>query len=121
MADKQKQLVPPSEGERAKALVREHFEQIDATWQRNRSERDLIGLLRVDDDGRWFVGMSNRQDKIVEVPEMLEHFPQLARPAWKAHPEFLPGTAMWLIVGSPPFWTCLRVHKTIRMVSGGSA
>ena len=121
MADKQKQPAHPSDGERAKALVREHFDQIDAIWQRNHSLRDLIGLLRVDGDGGWSVGMSHRQDKIEEVPEMLEHFPQLAQPAWKAHPEFLPGTAMWLIVGAPPYWRCLRVHKTIRMVPGGSA
>lgn len=121
MAEKQKQLAPPWEDERAKALVREHFTEIDAVWQRNRDRRDLIGLLRVDADGRWFVGINEREDTIEQLPELLENFPNLARPAWKAEPTFLPGTAMWLIVGEPPLWRCLRVHKTAPMVPGGDA
>jgi len=107
--------------DRATALVREHLDVIDESWQRVREVDDLIGLLRVEDDGSLFLGLTERVEKIEQAPELLEYFPQLSRPAWQASPVLAAGTAMWLIVGaSPPQWTCMRVHKTV-VVSGGSA
>lgn len=105
----------------ATALVREHLDAIDESWERLHEGDDLLGLLRVEDDGSLFFGLTERAEKIEQAPELLEYFPQIARPAWQASPVIAAGKAMWLIVGvSPPEWTCMRVLKTIVM-PGGSA
>ena len=121
MEGRLKLLERSPDADRATALVREHFDAIDERWQGVHEGNDLLGLLRVEEDGSLFLGLTERAEKIEQAPELLEHFPQIARPAWQATPVLAAGNAMWLIVGvSPPRWTCMRVHKTF-VVSGGSA
>ena len=109
-------LKPLSEEEYATAVVQRHFEQINAMWLRNRHCLDLLGVLcTAHSTGGWCLAMSDRQQKIVEAPELLRWLPQLARPAWTATPERTPGTAIWFIVGAPGNWTCLRMQRPLVM------
>jgi hypothetical protein len=97
--------------ERAVALAQQHCLQLEEMWRRNRAHgADLVGALRSDEDGSWFVGMNERRELLDQSPALLEHFPQLDRPAWCALPHVGPGTAFWLIVGEPPCWTCMRMR-----------
>ena len=109
------------ESEAAEALVVKHFGLIESAWERcRRSGEDLLGVLDVDAKGKWFVGMSPREDAI-EVSAMLEHFPQLSEPAWDAQPKVDRGGAIWLIVRSPDVSVCIRVHRPTRLAPGGDS
>lgn len=49
--------------ERAVALAQEHCLQLEEMWRRNRAHgADLVGALRIDEDGSWFVGMNGRRE-----------------------------------------------------------
>jgi hypothetical protein len=111
----------PQSSEAAESLVLEHFERIDASWKRSRDKPDLLGVLRVRDDGDWFIGMSGRRHVIEESPDILSFFPQLAEPAWEAEPHTSPGHAVWLIVRAPELAVCVRLHRRKRLVRGGDA
>lgn len=96
---------------RAVALAQAHCLHLEELWRRNRSHgADLVGALRIDEGGSWFVGMNDRRELLDRSPALLEHFPQLASPAWCASPNVGAATAFWLIVGEPPCWTCMRMR-----------
>lgn len=110
------------ESEAAESLVARHYGLIEAAWERcRRSGRDLLGVLDVNAKGKWFVGMSARTEAIDGTPAMLQHFPQLSKPAWEADPPIDEGGAIWLIVRSPEVSACVRVHRLIRLAPGGES
>jgi hypothetical protein len=108
------------ESEAAESLIKRHFGLIEAAWDRcRRSGEDLLGVLDVDAKGKWFVGMSAREDAIDGTPALLQTFPQLSKSAWEAEPPIDRGGAIWLIVRSPDVSVCIRVHRMARLSPGG--
>lgn len=103
---------PPPDAGAAVALVLEHIERIDDSWSQSEHKPDVLGVLRVDSAGTWFVGMSGRQEVLGQSPDILQFFPQLGEPAWEAEPSTSPGNAMWLIVRSPEVAACVRLRRS---------